>query len=443
MPLSERFIQHWTEKFAATAGKRPVLLAVSGGIDSMVMAHLFLRTAIPFAVAHCNFSLRGTASDKDELFVREWCSQHQIHFYHKRFDTLQEAERLKKSIQETARILRYDWFEQLRAAHAFSCIATAHHADDNAETMLINLCRGTGIAGLHGIPERSHHVIRPLLFVTRKEVEVYAATVQLTWREDESNSKDDYLRNALRHRVLPVLDQLIPGVAMRILNTSRTIGEAEQLYQQAIMTKRKQLLEQRGKDYYVPVKLLSRYTPLYTICYELFRPFGFSAAQAATIPDLLQAESGRYISSATHRIIRNRDFLVVTALQTEQADLILIQELPAVIETGDQTFHCTVKERPEQLDQAPNVLLADMDKLTFPLVLRRKKTGDYLYPIGMGMKKKKVSRLLIDQKVALHDKEHIWILESGKRIVWVAGIRADERFKITDRTQRVLRITLR
>ena len=441
--LKERFIKHWQDKRFIQPGDT-LLLAVSGGSDSMSLANLLLEAGVLFAVAHCNFGLRGNDADGDELFVKEWCDQRNIACFTIRFDTNKEIETTGKGIQEAARDLRYTWFHHLADEHHFAAIATAHHADDSAETMLINLSRGTGIAGLHGIPEHNGKIIRPLLFATRAELNEYVADQHIAYREDASNHKDDYLRNAIRHRVLPVLEELLPGLSKRMLETSKRIEEAEIIYQQGIERERKKLMELRGKDYYLPVKLLRHRKPLAAILYELLKPFGFNTAQLPTAAGLLEAESGKYISSPTHRLIRNRDFLILTAAKEAAADMILMENFGEEIITPSGRFQCSVLTQvPQQLEQAPNIAFINADKLEPPIILRRWKTGDYFYPLGMVMKKKKLSRFLIDQKIPLHEKEQIWVLESNKRIVWVAGLRLDERFKVTSNTTPILKIVFR
>ena len=441
MDLYEQFKQAYADK-GFTGQGRPVLLAVSGGLDSMVLAHLCQRAAIQVAVGHCNFRLRGDASERDEAFVRAWCDTHGIPFFVTHFDTKKLAITTGKGIQELARDLRYEWLKEIQTVQGFEAIATAHHADDNAETLLMNLCRGTGIAGLHGIRERNGSIIRPLLFATRAAILQYAQEHNIQYREDASNSTDDYLRNALRHHVLPVLEQRMPGASLRMLETSRHIGETEILYQQSIAQHRKKLVQQRGPDDYIPVRLLMHRQPLETICYELFKPYGFAAAQIPFILDILKAGSGKYISSATHRIIRNRDFLIVTKLQAAATDLLLIESVPATIDGADHQFQFSGITKVAALDAGEAVAHLDMEQLEWPLILRRWRTGDYFYPLGMGMKKKKVGRFLIDQKVPLHEKEHIWVLESAKRIVWIAGMRIDERFKIKPGTTQILKVTM-
>jgi tRNA(Ile)-lysidine synthase len=439
MDFKEQFVQHWKNRHFATDSKS-FLLAVSGGIDSMAMCHLFLEAGIPFSVAHCNFGLREKESDGDEMAVINWCKEHEVVCYQTRFDTAAVAEETKKSIQETARDLRYEWFEQIRKEHGLVAVATAHHAGDNAETMIMNMCRGTGIAGLHGIPERNGSVIRPLLFATREAIVAYVTEKSISYREDSSNKKDDYLRNAIRHHIMPLMEQYMPGAAIRMRETANRVLEAEILYNKVLEKEKKRLLQQRGQDVYVPINLLVKTKPLHTICYELFKPFDFNAAQTVHILSLLQAETGRYISSATHHIIRNRDFLIVTAVKTEETDFIQVEEPPRTIIAGDRTFKFVFKDQVHDLDSGPDTVYVDASKISFPLVLRRWKEGDYFYPLGMGMKKKKVSRFLIDQKVPLHEKKNIWVLVSDKRIVWIAGKRLDERFKVTPATSSILSI---
>jgi tRNA(Ile)-lysidine synthase len=438
--LAAQFRESWSRDRPAKKGT--VLLAVSGGLDSMVMASLFLSTGLPFAIAHCNFNLRGAESDGDEALVAGWCKEQGIPFFVRQFDTGNIAAHTGKGIQEVARNLRYEWFEQLRKECGFAAVCTAHHADDSAETILMNLCRGTGIAGLHGIPARNGYLLRPLLFANRKALEEFAAANNIPYRTDSSNNTDDYLRNALRHHVIPVLEQRMPGAAGRIQTTGRLVGEAEILYRKEIERERKKLLQARGKDYYIPIKMLQHRVPLATILYELILPFGFTAAQLDDAVQLLNAESGRYLASATHRLIRNRDFLIITTVEETGADLIPVANLNRTVATANGTFVFKIMPTiPAAVNPGSGTVLVDASKLTTPIQLRRWKQGDYFYPLGMEMKKKKLSRFLIDQKVPVHEKEKIWLLESNKRIVWIAGYRLDERFKITPSTKEILSIS--
>ncbi len=440
MNLQDGF-RKYREEHQLFRGGTTALVAVSGGVDSMVLAQLMLDQHIPFAVAHCNFKLRGEHADGDEQFVKSWCLANNITVHTTTFATKQYAEEWKKGTQETARILRYEWFEELRQEHKYSCIATAHHANDNVETMLINLFKGTGIAGMHGILAIQNGIVRPMLFATKAEITEYAYANDIRYREDSSNATDDYLRNAVRHNVVPAIEQLFPHAVEHANDSIGRIREAEQVYRKAIDRELKQLKEQRGADIYIPVRKLVNRKPLNTICYELILPYGFSPAQVPQVLGLLEAESGHYVASATHRIIKNRDFLIITTIPTETTDLVLIEGAPCTVDCGMAHYSFSVADRPAQLDQDAGVAYIDMAKITFPLILRKWKTGDYLYPLGMNMKKKKVSKLLIDAKMPLHEKEHVWVLECDKRIVWLAGMRLDERFKVREHTEQVLVVT--
>ncbi len=437
MRLQKQFKEEWEASGFSKPGET-VLLAVSGGSDSMVMADLFLKCNIKFAVAHCNFGLRGEASNLDERLVLDWCLLNNITCHSVLFDTKKQAQAWKKGTQETARDLRYQWFEEIRKEHDYAKIVTAHHANDNVETMLINLLKGTGIAGLHGIRPVNGHIIRPLLFATKDRIAEYAAENKVSYRDDASNETDDYLRNAVRHHVIPAMQPWFPGVVDNVNQSIGRFGEAEMLYRKAIEQERKQLLEQRGQDWYIPIRKLKLRQPLATICYELLLPFGFSSSQVTDVLSLLSSISGHYVASSTHRVIRNRDFLVITTLPEPTADLIVIESAPCTIETGKYIFSFIIKDKPVQIPTDNSEAWLDMKDITFPLLLRKWRNGDYLYPLGMKMKMKKVSRLLIDSKIALQEKEEIRLLECNKRIAWVSGIRIDERFKVTDCTEKVL-----
>lgn len=404
----------------------------------MVMAHLFLENGLRFAVAHCNFKLRGEAADGDEQFVKNWCLTNDIEFHSVQFDTKQKSEEWRKGIQETARILRYEWFEVVRRQHKYAKIAIAHHANDNLETLLINLFKGTGITGMHGILPENGNIIRPLLFAPKAMIAAYIAANGIVFREDASNASDDYLRNAVRHNVVPAVEQLFRNVVINVNESIARFAQVEMLYRKEIERERKKLVEKRGQDYYIPIRKLEKRPALETLCYELFLPFGFSSAQVPHVLGLLSAESGHYISSATYRIIRNRDFLIVTTVPSETAELITIESVPCTIDTGKYIFSFSLQQKPKVLPADNDEICLDMKEIVFPLILRKWRMGDYIYPLGMGMKKKKVARVLIDAKVPLHEKEDIRLLECNKRIAWVSGIRVDERFKVKDNTEKVL-----
>lgn len=440
MNLPQRLEQYWqSQQFPHK--KEKILLALSGGKDSMTLAFILHQIGCNLSVAHCNFMLRGAESDLDEQLVKDWATENNIQCHSISFDTKKEMARNKTGVQETARKLRYDWFSTLCQEHQYKAIATAHHANDNAETLLIHLCKGTGIAGLHGIPAKNNNIIRPLLFATQAEISEYATEHQIPFREDASNSSTQYLRNAVRHKILPVLNEIFPDVVTQINQNIERFKQVETIYELAIAEEKKKLMERRGNDYYIPIlKLLKR--PAYeTICFEIFKEFGFTSAQIPEILKLLHSESGHYLSSESHRVIRNRMFLIITEQISPKTDLIVIDQIPCSIETSEGQFNFTIVEATKHIDESKHSAYLDLDTLKLPLLLRRWRIGDYFYPLGMGMKKKKISRFLIDQKVPIHEKEKVWIVECQQKIAWLAAMRIDERFKVKNDTKKLLKIT--
>ncbi|WP_190277377.1 tRNA lysidine(34) synthetase TilS [Taibaiella lutea] len=428
---------------------KKMLIAVSGGSDSMVLAALLKESGITIAIAHCNFGLRGEDSDLDEQLVNTWAKENNIEFYIKRFDIPEILKAKGGNLQETARELRYAWFEELRQEMNFDFVATAHHKQDSVETMLINFFKGTGIAGMHGILPQQGKIIRPLLQFTKDEIKEYATANNIPWREDRSNAKDDYTRNALRHQLFPVIESLFPNVLENLSGNTNRFREVELLYRESLERHTKKLLEQRQHDWYIPVLKLKKLQPvIQTILWELLQPFSFNPAQLKDIIRLQDAETGKYVESSTHRIIKNRDFLIITPNTTTESTHVLVERNDSVISTSN--FSLALKEkdfRPLDMDSIkhlqPEELCIDLEKVTFPLLLRPKKTGDYFYPLGTNSKKKKVSKYLIEQKVPLHEKELVWVLESDKKIIWVIGMRADDRFKVNAATKKILSLKLK
>jgi len=460
MNLQEKFNHYWKEKFhQLSTANCSLILAVSGGVDSVVLTNLIFNAGFNFSIAHCNFQLRGEESERDEAFVRSLAEKYGVAIHVKQFDTLQYAEENKLGIQEAARELRYNWFDgllrrepadgrSLKENHQPSTInhllITAHHADDNIETVLFNIFRGTGMNGLHGILPKQEKIIRPLLFAKREEIVAYAKENKLQWVEDSSNESNKYTRNYIRHEVLPMLKQIFPSVTDNISNSIERWREAEDLYHQSLSVHKKKLCTVKGNEVHIPVMKLQQSNPIKTITFEIIKDFGFTAAQTTDVISLLQSESGKYVASATHRIIRNRKWLIITPNKTAEADNILIEagEEQVVFAEGEMV----VDSRQLTVDRLPStdnhIATLDSSDIKFPLLLRKWKQGDYFYPLGM-RKKKKVSRFLIDQKVSLNDKEKVWVVESNKKIIWIVDHRIDDRFKITPSTKEVLRFSFK
>lgn len=444
MNLQERFQQYWKAHFCQLSSANcHLVLAVSGGVDSVVLTDLVFNAGFQFSIAHCNFQLRGEESERDEGFVRSLGEKYGVEVLVRRFDTLQFAEQNKLGIQEAARLLRYDWFSELlhgQPSTVNRLLLTAHHADDNIETVLFNIFRGTGMNGLHGILPQQGDIIRPLLFAGREDILAYAKVSQLSWVEDSSNESTKYTRNYIRHEILPMLKQIFPSVTENLSNSIERWREAEELYNQAITQHKKKCCEFKGNEVHIPVLKLQRSAPLKTITFEIIKDFGFRSAQTEEVVGLLESESGKYVSSATHRIIRNRNWLIIAPIQSTEAQNILIEkgEKKVLFPGGELNIEVTVNCQSSTVDR---IATLDATGIKFPLLLRKWKQGDYFYPLGM-KKKKKLSRFLIDQKVSINDKEKVWVIESNKKILWVIGYRIDDRFKIIPSTKQVLKLSL-
>ncbi|SHL50638.1 tRNA(Ile)-lysidine synthase [Chitinophaga jiangningensis] len=420
-----------------------ILLAVSGGVDSMVMACLFKEAGFNAGIAHCNFQLRDEESVRDESFVRELAGRLELPFHETRFDTTEYVATHKVSIQIAARELRYQWLEEVRVANGYAYIATAHHLQDSVETALMNFAKGTGIAGLHGILPKYDKIIRPMLFAEKDTLVAWATRKNLQFVEDSSNATDKYTRNYFRHHVIPVIQESIPAAVKNMAGTIEKIREAEVLYQESVTRHRKALLTQKEDHWMIPVLKLQKTVPLQTIAWEIFREFGCSSAQLPQVLNLLESESGRYVETPTHRILRNRAWLLITALQEKAAPVISISNDTTNVHYGGGQLHLRHidKSHAGSIPQSQETAWVDASQLRYPLILRKWKQGDYFYPLGM-RKKKKLSRFFIDQKLSIPEKEQVWVLESQKRVVWVIGMRIDDRFKILPSTEKILSIEL-
>jgi tRNA(Ile)-lysidine synthase len=428
-----------TQKLFSSSDR--LLLAVSGGMDSVVLCRLCDRAGLDFVIAHANFQLRGDESIRDEVFVRQLAAEYGREVFVKAFDTIAYAEAHNVSVQVAARELRYAWFDLLLSERGLRYLLTAHHLDDNIETLLMNFMKGTGIAGLRGMLPRQGGVVRPLLFAGRADIHRYADEQDLSWVEDSSNETDHYTRNYFRHRVIPIIGEVYPAVQRNLADNLLRFRDIELIYREAIDAQKRKLLEYKGGEVHIPVLKLLRATALDTLLYEIAAPYGFSAHQAAELKDLLQSGSGRYMVSATHRILRNRKWLIISPLQTTGAAIIPVgeEDTETGYAQGVLRFRKLDAGGVGDLDQGARVALLDAGEVRYPLLLRPWKTGDYFYPLGM-RKKKKLARFFIDNKLSLADKEKVWVLEADKRIIWVIGWRIDDRFRVGPRTRRVLKI---
>ncbi len=417
-----------------------LILAVSGGVDSMVMLHLFQKMNFDFVVAHCNFNLRGNESDTDEIFLRDYCGEKGIEIYVNQFDTVDYAKTKGVSIEMAARELRYIWFSELRQTLNYKYLATAHHEDDLVETMLINLSRGTGIRGLSGIQAKSGHIIRPLLFTNRLEIVNYAATIKIPFREDSSNDEIVYKRNLIRHKILPLFEEINPAFRKNASRTASILRKTEKIYSQKIKEEKKRLLTNDGNA--IVIEELLKTKSANSILFEILSPLGFNSEIVDEILHSLHSESGRKFHSSSHRLIKDRDLLLINPHEENNAHPYYIdQDFKFISEPIQLTFEILQRTATYQFLRSELIADFDLEKLDFPLVLKKWKQGEYFQPLGMNGFKK-LSDFFIDQKFSLPEKENTWILYSSGKVVWIVGKRIDNRFKITKDTKRILRISL-
>jgi tRNA(Ile)-lysidine synthase len=423
-------------KYSFLEGKR-LLLAVSGGIDSMVLVNVFKRLNYEIAVAHCNFKLRENESDADESFVESFCESSSIPIYIKKFDTKIYSENKKLSIQLAARELRYKWFYEELENLKFDYIVTAHHLDDTLETFIINLSRGTGLDGLIGIPSQNDKIVRPFLPFSREEIQKYATENALQWREDSSNASDKYLRNKIRHHVVPVLKEINPNFLDSFHKTLNYLIQA-----QSIVFDGKQLVYQDMTEEYdnqtihIDLKKLLTLPNYDAYLYQWLHPFGFTAWD--DIKGLVFAQSGKQVFSENYCLLKNRNHLIVSpkTIDTISEEYFIAKDQKDV----KLPLNISICKVSDISNTHSNTIFVDEDKLLFPLSIRKWREGDTFYPIGM-KGKKKLSKYFKDEKMSLLDKANQWILCSENQIVWIIGKRQDERFKITETTTKIVQIT--
>jgi tRNA(Ile)-lysidine synthase len=428
MHFQARFNKHWAQTFPQFSKDGHFVLAVSGGADSVVLAYLLKGAGINFEIAHCNFGLRGAESDRDEAFVKNLAVTLDVPFSSKHFDTNSYAAENKISIQEAARDLRYAWFATFNTN-----VITAHHANDNIETVFMHFCRGTGIAGLTGIEpyKVKERLLRPLLVFHKQEIIDYANEAGIAFVEDSSNTSDKYTRNFFRHQVLPAVQEVYPQSEQNILHTIKHLREVSEVYKAAMQKIVSKLQFINGHEIHIPVLMWQKATPLDTITFEMLYPYGFTAAQMPEAIKMLSAHNGAVLISPTHRLIKNRNWMILAPLATvSNTSVVVVDQNDASVHFpgGKLGLQTSSPNLPEASDN--NTCMLDAATLQFPLILRPAATGDYFYPLGM-QKKKKLSKFFIDQKLSKTAKEKVWVLVSNNRIAWVIGYRIDNRFKLT------------
>ena len=433
--MLQKFQSHIFQNFPFLSGKK-LLLATSGGLDSMVMVDLFHKLSFEIAIAHCNFQLRGVESFEDQNFVQHYAEANEIKLFVTQFDTEAFAKDYKLSTQVAARELRYNWFHELLETENFDYVLTAHHADDNLETFLINLVRGTGLDGLTGIPAQNENVIRPLLLFSRQEIEQYAKENNIDWREDSSNALDKYLRNKIRHNLIPILKELNTDFLSSFHKTQVYLQESKTMVEDASIMVYQQVAKEIGEDIHFDLNKLQQLPNYKSYLYQWLREFGFSAWD--DIYDLVESQSGKQVFSNEFRLLKNRGFLILSTINNEdkKEEYYIFKDQKEI----DSPLNLSFSKVADIGIGSNRAIFVDEDKLHFPLVLRRWNEGDTFQPFGMEGKSKKVSKIFKDEKLSLIDKENTWLLCSDDKIIWIIGIRQDERFKIEKTTKNRIQI---
>ncbi|MDO5105315.1 tRNA lysidine(34) synthetase TilS [Capnocytophaga sp.] len=459
--MIEKFKTHFFEQFQAQNSK--ILVAISGGVDSIVLAYLFFSIKQPIILAHCNFQLRADESNEDEQFVKDFGKKLGIKTITKRFNTSEFSAKSKMNTQLAARKLRYNWFEEIASENQCDFIATAHHADDNLETFIINLSRGSGLDGLTGIPQKNGKIIRPLLIFSRDAILEFARQENLQWREDSSNQTEKYIRNKIRHNILPVLKEIHPTFLTNFQKTQHFLEQSQQFIDNTIENIKKKYFKEYEFQTDIDKKAFIDVENLDFVLHKLFYPYNFKNIN--DIKRLINNESGKQLFSPTHQLIGDREKLYLFKLSENSYDAeipplivhfhkeTILENLNRKITISDLKSSIEIRfsiiERDIQhffdtdiyKESGNDIAYMDYDSLSFPLILRHKKQGDFFYPLGM-KQKKTISKFFIDEKYTLFDKEQQWLLCSGESIAWITGKRLDNRFKITEKTKKILKVEI-
>lgn len=415
-----------------------LLIAVSGGLDSMVALNLLQKLGYHFGIAHCNFKLRNDESDLDEQFVKDWAKKNEIPCFVIQFETQKYAKLHKISIEMAARDLRYKWFDELLREKAYDYLITAHHANDNFETALFNLTRGTGFKGLLGIPPQNDKIIRPFLPLSQEEIKSYAQKNAIAWREDQSNATLDYSRNKIRHLVIPVLQELNPNLIESYYKTLDHLKDLEQILNDRL-DEVKQIALKPLPNQVVSIDIASilKLSNPKAYLYELLKTYGFTDWE--TVESLLFAQTGKQIYSATHRLIKDRALCLISPLTETNKSIFEINNLIEGIHNKELILIFESVSQVDLKNTFSDIVYIDADKIKMPLIVRKWQKGDYFYPFGM-QGKKKLSDFFNDKKMSLLEKENTWLLYQNNELIWVVGRRLDDRFKVTENTKKIIKI---
>lgn len=440
--MQEKFIKFIIDNRLAEKEDR-ILMGVSGGVDSMVMAHLFIVSGYNTGIAHCNFRLRGADSDADEKLVREFASAYGVPFHNICFETKEYARQKKITLQMAARDLRHSWFEETMSKYGYTLLALAHNKSDRTETIILNLIRGTGITGMAAMKPRSDRRIRPLLFAERNDILDYAKRNKIPWREDESNKSVKYTRNKIRHKILPLLREINPSFDDTIQETAERFDGYDEIISLYMAGVKEKSFRKADDEYHVDIRSLISFSPLKSILFELFAPFGITSSGTRELAALLSSEPGKKIKTRTHVIYRDRKVLIVKPPDTGEFPDIVINT-PADLNNQAFILKAGIREIPRPFTPAGSRyhITLDAGMVNFPVVIRKWRHGDRFIPLGMN-NFRKLSDYFTDRKFSVPQKEKAMIMESGGNIVAILGERIDNRYRVTPETRKILEIILK
>ena len=435
--MLQKFKQHLHQNFPFLEDSK-LLIAISGGIDSVVLAHLCSQLNLNFSLCHCNFNLRGQESDDDEAFVTSLAKTLKTPVYTTSFETEKYATKNKVSIQVAARDLRYTWFYKLLDANQYDYVLTAHNTNDNLETFIINLTRGSGLEGFTGIPPVNQKSVRPLLAFSRDDITLFAIKNGIVWREDRSNASIKYVRNKVRHKVIPILKELNPNVLESFQNTIEYLTESQSIINDALKNITAKVVSYENDVLKISCKEIEKLSNKKAYLYQLLQAYGFTAWN--DIVDLISAQPGKQVFSDTHRLLKDRNFLILTTINKSQSikGPILIDQKVSKI---TNPIKLTIQNTDDYTSKNKEQIIIDKDLVNYPLSLKKWHHGDAMYPTGM-KGSKKISQLFKDNKLSLLDKEKIWILADAKdHIIWVIGLRQDRRYLANKTSKNRLKIS--
>ena len=425
--MIQQRIKQYIEKEDLFSSGSKILIALSGGADSVALLCILHAAGYPCEAAHCNFHLRGEESNRDEQFVRQLCKKYGIHLHTIDFDTTRYAAEKHISIEMAARELRYNWFEEIRNQCRADVVAVAHHQDDSVETILLNLIRGTGITGLLGIRPRNGVIVRPLLCINREEIMRYLQSIGQDYVTDSTNLEDEYTRNKIRLNLLPLMQTINPSVKNSLIETGNYLSDVATIYNRYIEEAKTRIATTEG----IRICELVKEPAPEALLFEILHPLGFNSAQIKDIANSLHGQSGKQFSSKEWRVIKDREFLLLEKIQSEDKE-----ELPFQIIKEEKEYTSDF-----QIPREKGTACFDADKLDGTISYRKWRTGDTFIPFGM-KGKKKVSDYLTDRKFSISQKERQWVLCCGERIAWLIGERTDNRFRIDETTRRVVIYTI-